>query len=298
LIVRVTEGAVIRFGFLEPSYLLAAGFVLLCTFVSVGSDLGLQAPVMLIGLVWALHLAVGLASIRLGVISLSRWSATARWPDLALLSLAGLFASIVLAPVSLVSDQWLLARGIDTDDEFLFTKEYGLSGIPEGLIEEWTNVVGPALLVAVMLGLPSWWARREVAREPTLAPPTSAPTTSPSDDFTPDTSNKDRSCLQRLPAALGTDLIAARSELQYVRIYTTKGDALILGALKDVAEQRQSDGQIVHRSWWVSHQYVRMLRRRGTRYVLILVNGLEVPVSRRRQQAMIRQFGASTTLNS
>ena len=103
------------------------------------------------------------------------------------------------------------------------------------------------------------------------------------------------SCLQRLPPALGNDLIAARSELQYVRIYTTRGDALVLGALKDIAEQRQ-DGKLVHRSWWVADSHVRTLRRRGTRCMLTLSNGLEVPVSRRRQQALINQFGSSATL--
>jgi len=103
--------------------------------------------------------------------------------------------------------------------------------------------------------------------------------------------------LQRLPPALGADLIAAQSELQYVRIYTTRGDALVLGALKDVAEQREAEGQLVHRTWWVSTRHVRTLRRKGTQYVLTMANGLEVPVSRRRQQGLIRQFGSSTTLN-
>jgi DNA-binding LytR/AlgR family response regulator len=32
--------------------------------------------------------------------------------------------------------------------------------------------------------------------------------------------------------------------------------------------------------------------------MLTLSNGLEVPVSRRRQQALIEQFGASATLNN
>lgn len=89
----------------------------------------------------------------------------------------------------------------------------------------------------------------------------------------------------------------ARAELQYVRIYTSCGNALILGALKDVAERCESGGQLVHRSWWIANAHVRTLRRRGTRCLLTLSNGLEVPVSRRRQQALINQFGSSTTLN-
>ena len=293
----MNAGSVIRFGFIEPSYLSAAGLLLLCTFVSVGSDLGLRAPVALVGLIWALHLSVGLASLRLGVITLSRWRVTTSWPDLVLLLLAGLFASIVLAPISLGIDQWLLARGIDTDDDPLFAQQQWLGGVPAGLIEEWTNIAGPALLVAVILGLPGWWARKKLVPETTPDLQASVAVAPPSEALKQDSPMTERSCLQRLPAVLGTDLIAARAELQYVRIYTTKGDALVLGALKDVAEQKDSDGQIVHRSWWVSSRHVRMLRRRGTRYVLIMATGLEVPVSRRRQQAMIRQYGPNTTLN-
>jgi len=42
----------IRFDFVEPSYLLAVGVVLLAAFVALGSDLGLEASVLLIGVAW------------------------------------------------------------------------------------------------------------------------------------------------------------------------------------------------------------------------------------------------------
>jgi DNA-binding LytR/AlgR family response regulator len=165
------------------------------------------------------------------------------------------------------------------------------------MVEEWTHVVGPTVLVAVMLALPAWWVRRQST--PSLN--VSEMSRDAEVQITSDTLSVDptaiRSCLQRLPPALGTDLIAAQSELQYVRIYTTLGDALVLGALKDVAEQREAEGQLVHRTWWVSNRHVRTLRRKGTQYVLTMANGLEIPVSRRRQQGLIRQFGSSTTLN-
>jgi hypothetical protein len=283
----------IRFDFVEPSYLLAVGVVLLAAFVALGSDLGLEASVLLIGVAWGLHLSIGLAALRTSVIGLSRWRVTANWPDLLLLVLAGLLASIVLAPVSFAVDQFLMTRGFVTDDEPL-----GRPGQwPMGIFEEWGKVAGPALLVSILLGLPAWFARRR------MAVPTAAPLAEPPagqllvDDpaVAARQSIKSESCLQRLPPALGTDLIAARAELQYVRIYTTRGDALILGALKDIAEQRE-DGQLVHRAWWVSSNHVRTLRRRGARCMMTLSNGLEVPVSRRRQQALINQFGSSATL--
>lgn len=283
------DKSLIRFDFVEPSYLLAVGLVLFGAFVALGSDLGLEGSVLLISLVWGIHLTIGLAALRLSVIGLSRWRITARWTDPVLLISAGLLTSLVLAPVSFAIDQLLMFRGVLTDDEPLVSPRLW----PIGIIEEWTEVVGPTLLVSLLLGFPAWWARRRTA-EPVSTP---IPTLVPEASAVSAQSSTDGSCLQRLPPALGTDLIAARSELQYVRIYTTRGDALILGALKDIAEQR-GEGQLVHRAWWVSSKHVRTLRRRGTRCMLTLSNGLEVPVSRRRQQALVEQFGASATLNN
>ncbi|NDE02514.1 MAG: LytTR family transcriptional regulator [Gammaproteobacteria bacterium] len=285
--VRTDDKSLIRFDFLEPTYLLAVGIVLLGAVVSVGGDLGLRAPLIVIGIVWGLHLSVGLAALRLSVIGLSRWWATAGWSDPPLLASAGLLTSLVLAPFSFAIDQVLTALGVVTDDAPLST----LGQWPIGIFEEWTRVVGPALLVALLLGLPAWWSRRNA---PSIPVPTAEPAAPVVEPETPATVG---SCLQRLPPALGTDLIAVRSELQYVRIYTTRGDALVLGALKDIAEQREADGQLVHRSWWVSNRHVRTLRRRGTRYMLTMTNGLEIPVSRRRQPTLISQFGSSATLN-
>lgn len=287
--VTANDKSLIRFDFVEPSYLLAVGAVLFGAFVALGSDLGLEGSVLLISLVWGIHLTVGLAALRLSVIGLSRWGVTARWTDPVLLIVAGLLTSLVLAPVSFTIDQFLLFRGVLTDDERVVSPVQW----PIGIIEEWTEVVGPTLLVALLLGFPAWWARRRTS-EPVSTP---VPTVAPESSAAPAQSLIDGSCLQRLPPALGTDLIAARSELQYVRIYTTRGDVLILGALKDIAEQRD-EGQLVHRAWWVSNKHVRTLRRRGARCMLTLSNGLEVPVSRRRQQALIDQFGASATLNN
>jgi hypothetical protein len=149
----------IRFSFVEPAYLLTVGLVLLVISMVVGSDLGVRAPMLLVGLVWTLHLSVGLAAIRLAVVNLTRWRMTVHWPDLALLLMAGLIASLVLAPLSLVIDQWLMSRGVDTDDDFLLGRPPQAWVILFGLCEEWVQVIGPTLLVSTLLGVPAWWAR-------------------------------------------------------------------------------------------------------------------------------------------
>jgi hypothetical protein len=148
--------SMIRFSFVESIYLLAVGLVLLVIAMVMGSDLGIRTPMLLVGLVWVLHLSVGLAVIRLAIVNLARWRATVRWPDLGLLLLAGLIASLVLAPVSLVIDQWLMSRGVDSDDEFLLGRSPQGWVILLGLCEEWIQVVGPTLLVSVLLSIPAW----------------------------------------------------------------------------------------------------------------------------------------------
>ena len=157
----VTENdkSLIRFDFVEPSYLFAVGVVLFGAFVALGSDLGLEGSILLISLVWGIHLSVGLAVLRLGVIGLSRWRVTARWADPVLLVSAGLLTSLVLAPISFAIDQFLTIRGVMTDDDLLVRPGQW----PVGIVEELIEVVGPTLLVALLLGFPTWWARRRPA---------------------------------------------------------------------------------------------------------------------------------------
>jgi hypothetical protein len=96
---------------------------------------------------------------------------------------------------------------------------------------------------------------------------------------------------ERLPAALGTDVIAVASELQYLRVWTTRGCALILGALSDVEAEGADYGLRVHRSWWVARSHMISLRRTATGFVCLLSDGRQIPVSRRRRAEVLARFG-------
>lgn len=95
----------------------------------------------------------------------------------------------------------------------------------------------------------------------------------------------------RLPTELGTDVIAVSSELQYLRVWTPRGCALILGALADVESEGGSRGLRVHRSWWVACDHVVSVRRTATGAVCRMSDGREVPVSRRRRAEVLARFG-------
>jgi len=86
---------------------------------------------------------------------------------------------------------------------------------------------------------------------------------------------------RRVPPALGRDLLALEMEDHYLRIHTALGSDLILLRLRDaLAELGPSRGRQVHRSWWVADGAVASAERDARRPMLVLLNGLRVPVSK------------------
>lgn len=86
---------------------------------------------------------------------------------------------------------------------------------------------------------------------------------------------------RRIPPALGRDLLALEMEDHYLRIHTALGSDLILLRLRDaLAELGARRGQQVHRSWWVADGAIASVERNSGRPVLVLRNGLRVPVSK------------------
>lgn len=87
--------------------------------------------------------------------------------------------------------------------------------------------------------------------------------------------------LDRLPPALGSDLIALEMEDHYVRAHTMLGSELVLLRLRDaMAELDGIAGEQIHRSWWVARHAVTDAKRDGRNIRLVLETGLEAPVSR------------------
>ena len=91
---------------------------------------------------------------------------------------------------------------------------------------------------------------------------------------------------------MGADLVALSSELQYLRVYSSRGEALILHSLREAVELLSGlDGVQVHRSHWVASDHVRELLKNGRNLRLRLSNGLELPVSRSRHAEVKATFG-------
>ena len=97
--------------------------------------------------------------------------------------------------------------------------------------------------------------------------------------------------IDRLPAELGSELIALEMEDHYVRAHTALGSELVLLRLRDaIAELDGIEGLQVHRSWWVARSAVEDVVREGRNVRLKLARGIEAPVSRA-NVAMLKEAG-------
>jgi hypothetical protein len=88
--------------------------------------------------------------------------------------------------------------------------------------------------------------------------------------------------LERIPIHLGKDVIALHSEDHYLRVFTRKGDALILVTISEAIrtlDAARIKGLQVHRSWWVQLNAVSKTQLSNRKMIAVLDTGLEVPVS-------------------
>ena len=86
--------------------------------------------------------------------------------------------------------------------------------------------------------------------------------------------------LDRLPAALGRDVVYLKVRSHYVNVVTTAGSGALLMRFADAVAELGDQGMQVHRSYWVARRHVVGIERRADRTVLLLTAGEEVPVSR------------------
>ena len=254
-------------------------------------DPGFMAPWLWMALFWALQIGVGLTILQTILYLMSRVDSKGRMPLWSLVAMSGLCGSVVLAPI-----YWLIGEGlmqqfmgfaetIDTDELRSVERTLGWAA----LVEEWLEISGPVI---------AGWALISWPRLQGLLPPLVQKTNRSVDEPLAALSQDPkvievsvRSWREALPKELGDDVMAVKSELQYLRVWTTRGAALVLGSLQEVEDEEGSAGMRVHRSWWVHARHVRTVGRRGEAAICELSDGREVPISRRRKADAIARFG-------
>jgi hypothetical protein len=272
-------------------YLGGTGLALWALVMALTPDAGFMAPWLWLALFWALQIGVGLAILQTMLYLISRVDSMGRMPLWSLVAMSGLCGSVVLAPI-----YWLIGEGlmqqvmgfsetIDTDELRSVEQTSGWTV----LVDEWLEISGPII---------ASWALISWPRLQGLLPPLVQNINSSVDEQLIALSQEPkvvevsvRHWRKALPTELGDDVIAVKSELQYLRVWTTRGAALVLGSLQEVEEEEGSAGMRVHRSWWVHARHVRTVVRRGEAAICELSDGREVPISRRRKADAVARFG-------
>jgi len=272
-------------------YLGGTGLALWAFVMALMPDPGFMAPRLWMALFWALQIVVGLTILQTILYLMSRVDSKGRMPLWSLVAMSGLCGSVVLAPI-----YWLIGEGlmqqfmgfaetIDTDELRSVERTLGWAA----LVEEWLEISGPVI---------AGWALISWPRLQGLLPPLVQKTNRSVDEPLVALSQElkvievsVRSWREALPKELGDDVMAVKSELQYLRVWTTRGAALVLGSLQEVEDEEGSAGMRVHRSWWVHARHVRTVGRRGEAAICELSDGREVPISRRRKADAVARFG-------
>ena len=87
--------------------------------------------------------------------------------------------------------------------------------------------------------------------------------------------------VRRLSPEKRGELWALTAEQHYLRVYTSRGDDLILMRFSDaVGELAHNDGLQVHRSHWVASAGIERLDDDSGKLFVVLKNGVRLPVSR------------------
>jgi len=87
--------------------------------------------------------------------------------------------------------------------------------------------------------------------------------------------------LSRRPTGLNGTIRYLHMEDHYLRVVSDEGEGLVLHRMGDARrELQESDGQQVHKSWWVSASEVAEIRSENRRRTIVLQDGTEIPVGR------------------
>ena len=272
-------------------YLSVTGLSLWALVMALAPDPGFNAPWYWISLFWAMQIAVGLTVLQTTLYLLSRADPQGRMPLWSLVAVSGFCGAAVLTPI-----YWLIGEGlmqqvlgfsetIDFDELRNAEQTFGWTV----LVDEWLEISGPVIAA---------WALISWPRLQGLLPPLVQNINRSVDEPLVALSQEPkvveasiRNWRAALPTELGDDVIAVKSELQYLRVWTTRGAALVLGSLQEVEDEEGSAGMRVHRSWWVHARHVRSVGRRGEAAICELSDGREVPISRRRKADAVARFG-------
>ena len=243
-------------------------------------------------LFWSTHIGLGLVSIFLAS-KLIRPRLVRNTPPWLTILLTGLVGAAMLAPLYVLLEGLAPPRlEVEPDDWLDF---FAMQGPIQSVIAEFLEVAPVFVAAWFAVNLPLLVSRPELDDNSPGGPggPGGGGSERPTPRQSPESEGGGSGFYSRLPRAIGRDIILVSSDMHYLHVYTTLGKCMILGTMRDAAEQLGDNGLLVHRSHWVAHKHVSRLARRGRSWECVMSNDQRVPVSRRNQGKVGEWYGRS-----
>lgn len=263
------------------NYFMSVALFLTALFTLLEPEGSVETSALLRLVQWLLQVSVPLVMLVLVHLLLSRSITFDHLGPWWKLSISGLLGGVLFTPVALALD---FAFGIDAwpvmDHSMhlfqLFLDE--MVGVVPPILVVWLGINAPRVLrLDFSEPLP---ASAEPARKSAFA------TDSPQEK----TETPISGLLQQLPTALGQDIVYLMSELHYLRVVTTTGNALVLYSLRDAVDELGGAGTQTHRAFWAAFAHIEKIVTRNGRTELLMRDGSLVPVSRRQASRVKREI--------
>ena len=258
--------------------------------------------------VWAVHIGTGLALAIVATHATARWPVLRAAPAWTRLLVGGLLGSLAFAPLALGFERLFPMPAEGPPDDVLDHWEAAGGGL--ALAAEWLQLA-PSYLV-------SWALLNLVPLAPTvIRGPTAAPVGGASNPpmvqaveavdvvdarigdaaVTPTPDPLASSFFDRLPAAIGRDLVRIDADLHYLQVRTALGRATVLGSLAEVEAALPDAGLRVHRSHWIAFAHLRRVSKSAKGWACELRGGERVPISRRRLAEVRERLGSGFVID-
>lgn len=184
-----------------------------------------------------------------------------------------------------------------------------LFGMPEeggswlaSIVEEWWVSVLPVFASCMIASLPAWLSTHDAVSAPVpesvealvpTADPTRSPALSEPVADTPAAPTPQPTDAGLLPVAARGGVLRATADLQYVHLHSPEGMTTVPGPMHRVIGLLGDQGLEVRRGEWIADRHVRQVRSVRGRWVVLLKDGQQVSVSRRRLTEVKERWGST-----
>jgi len=198
-----------------------------------------------------------------------------------LLIASSLVATLLFVPLSLAID-------------VLFALPETESGWFSLLLSEWLESALPIAASCMIASLPAWLATASPPVSPEMLPASRPAGVEP----TPagvvsgrDATNEPAAGL--LPLAVRGGVLRATADLQYVHLHSPEGITTVPGPMHRVVSLLDDLGLEVRRGDWVADRHVKQVKSSRGRWIVVLKDGKQVEVSRRRVAEVKKRWGST-----